>query len=76
MKEIFEISKEELIELIECQYRLAALVYGGDFLDDYKNQNKSSLVADMDSEDAEKYLKNFGFRDIAEFEVGKYEVTL
>lgn len=29
MKEIIEISRDELIELIECQYRLAALERGG-----------------------------------------------
>ena len=88
MKEMFEISREELIELLECQYILAALEYGGvdnwqwydescrDFLDDYKNDNKFLLVAGMDSEEAEEYLEDFDFRDIAKFEVGKYEVML
>ena len=88
MKEMFEISREELVELLECRYRLTALEYGGvdnwdwysescsEFLDDYKNENKHLLIANMDSEDAEKYLKNFDFREIAEFEAGKYEVML
>lgn len=87
MKEIIEISRDELIELIECQYRLAALERGGvdnwqwygescrEFLDEYKNENKFSLIAGMDSEEAEEYLEELDFRHIAEFEAGRYEVA-
>ena len=84
MSERYIISRGELLELLEAQYRLAALERGGvdnwqwygeslsDFLTDYVNENKVFLTQEMDKETAEEYLEDFNFNDIAEFEIGCY----
>jgi hypothetical protein len=84
MSERYIISRGELLELLEAQYRLAALELGGvdnwqwygeancDFLDEYVNENKVFLTEEMDKEAAEEYLEDFDFIDIAEFEIGSY----
>lgn len=84
MSERYIISRGELLELLEAQYRLAALERGGvdnwqwygeancDFLKDYVNENKVFLTQEMDKETAKEYLEDFDFNDIAEFEIGCY----
>ena len=84
MEDRYVISREELLDLLEAQYRLAALERGGvdnwswygeslsDFLKDYVNENKVFLTREMDKETAEEYLEDFDFNDIAEFEIGNY----
>ena len=84
MNERYILSRGELLELLEAQYRLAALERGGvdnwqwygeanyDFLNDYVNENKHLLTQEMDKEAAEEYLEDFDFNDIAEFEIGCY----
>lgn len=85
MSERYIISRGELLELLEAQYRLAALEHGGvdnwqwygesncDFLKDYVSENKIFLTQEMDKETVEEYLEDFDFNDIAEFEIGCYE---
>lgn len=84
MERKYVISRGELLELLEAQYRLAALERGGvdnwqwygesnsDFLEDYINENKHLLTEGMEPEDAEEYLEDFCFSDIAKFEIGNY----
>ena len=85
MNERYILSRGELLELLEAQYRLAALERGGvdnwswygealgDFLMEYKTENKHLLSAGMDKERAEEYFEDFDFVNIAEFELGCYE---
>lgn len=85
MGDRYIIDREELLELLEAQYRLAALERGCvdnwqwygesncDFLKDYVSENKVFLTREMDKETAEEYLEDFDFNDIAEFELGNYE---
>lgn len=86
MEDRYIISREELLDLLEAQYRLAALERGGvdswwwyseslnDFLKEYVNENKVFLTQEMDKETAEEYLEDFDFdfNNIAEFEIGNY----
>ena len=78
------VPKEELIELIEAFYKLAALESGGvdnwgwcgesmpDFLDRYWMENCDALIKFFNlttEEEIEEFKDGFGFADIAEFEV-------
>ena len=85
MNERYILSRGELLELLEAQYRLAALERGGvdnwnwysealgDFLMEYKTENKHLLSAGMDKEKVKEYFDDFDFADVAEFELGCYE---
>lgn len=75
------VSKEELLDLLESYYRLAALESGGvdnwdwygaslnDFLKEYIEENKTLLLERIEEEE----IEDFGFREIAEFELDNYE---
>ena len=81
MNEFYAVPREELLELLEAQYRFIALERGGvdnwswyeesnyDFLKDYVNENEVFLTLKMNKETVE----DFDFNDIAEFELGSYE---
>lgn len=81
MNEIYLVPRAELLELLEARHRLAALEFGGvdnwqwcddslrDYLKDYVNENKHLLTKDMEPEDAEEYLEDFNFYDMAKFEI-------
>ena len=83
MDKIYLVPRAELLELLEARYRLAALECGGvdnwewcgeslrDYLKDYANENKHLLTKGMESENAEEYLEDFNFRDMAEFEIDR-----
>lgn len=78
------VPKEELIELIEALYKLAALESGGvdnwewcgesvsDFLDRYWIENHDALIKFFNlttEEEIEEFKDDFSFADIAQFEV-------
>ena len=78
------VPKEELTELIEALYKLAALENGGvdnwewcgesmsDFLDRYWIENHDALIKFFNlttEEEIEEFKDDFSFADIAEFEV-------
>lgn len=78
------VPKEELIELIEALYKLAALESGGvdnwewcgesvsDFLDRYWMENHDALIKFFNlttEEEIEEFKDGFSFADIAQFEV-------
>lgn len=78
------VPKEELTELIEALYKLAALENGGvdnwewcsesvsDFLDNYWIENHIEMIKFFDlktEEEIEEFKDNFSFADIAQFEV-------
>lgn len=78
------VPKEELIELIEALYKLVALENGGvdnwtwydesrsDFLDGYWTENHNALIEFFNlttEEEIKGFKDNFGFADIAQFEV-------
>lgn len=78
------VPKEELIELIEALYKLAALESGGvdnwewcgesisDFLDRYWIENYDALIKFFNlttEEEIEEFKGDFSFSDIAQFEV-------
>ena len=78
------IPKEELIELIEALYKLAALENGGvdnwewcgesisDFLDRYWIENHDALIKFFNlttEEEIEEFKGDFSFSDIAQFEI-------
>ena len=78
------VPKEELTELIEALYKLAALESGGvdnwewcgesmsDFLDRYWIENHDALIKFFNlttEEEIEEFKDDFSFADIAEFEV-------
>lgn len=78
------VPKEELTELIEAFYKLAALESGGvdnwewcsesvsDFLDRYWMKNYDALIKFFNlttEEEIEEFKDDFSFADIAEFEV-------
>lgn len=78
------VPKEELIELIEALYKLAALESGGvdnwewcgesisDFLDRYWIENHDALIKFFNlttEEEIEEFKGDFSFSDIAQFEV-------
>ena len=78
------VPKEELIELIEALYKLAALESGGvdnwewcgesvsDFLDRYWMENYDALIKFFNlttEEEIEEFKDDFSFADIAQFEV-------
>ena len=78
------VPKEELTELIEALYKLAALESGGvdnwewcgesmsDFLDRYWIENHDTLIKFFNlttEEEIEEFKDDFSFADIAEFEV-------
>ena len=78
------VSKEELTELIEAFYKLAALESGGvdnwewcsdsmnDFLDSYWIENHTELIKFFNlttEEEIKEFKDDFSFADIAEFEV-------
>lgn len=78
------VPKEELIELIEALYKLAALESGGvdnwewcgesvsDFLDRYWIENYDALIKFFNlttEEKIEEFKDDFSFADIAQFEI-------
>lgn len=78
------VPKEELTELVEALYKLAALESGGvdnwewcgesmnDFLDRYWIENHDALIKFFElktEEEIEEFKDDFSFADIAEFEV-------
>ena len=78
------VPKEELIELIEALYKLAALESGGvdnwewcgesisDFLDRYWIENHDALIKFFNlttEEEIEEFKGDFSFSDIAQFEI-------
>jgi len=78
------VPKEELTELIEALYKLAALESGGvdnwewcgesmaDFLDRYWIENYDALIKFFNlttEEEIEEFKDDFSFADIAQFEV-------
>lgn len=78
------VPKEELIELVEALYKLAALENGGvdnwewcgesvtDFLDRYWIENHDALIKFFNlttEEEIEEFKDGFSFADIAQFEV-------
>ena len=82
------ITKEELIELLEARYTLAALRRGGvdnwgwygesfgEYLDDYWMKNHLELIKFFNlttEEDIEEFKDEFGFAEIAQYEASKYE---
>ena len=82
------ISKEELIELLEAYYTLAALECGGvdnwewsgesssDFLNSYWEENSNELIKFFhitEEEDIEDFKYDLGFAEIAQYEASKYE---
>lgn len=80
------VSRDDLLEMLEAQYRLAALETGGvdnwewcsdsfsDFLKEYIRENKNYLLTFFQINEDELENMDFGFDDIARVELTKYDL--
>ena len=80
------VSRDDLLEMLEAQYRLAALETGGvdnwewydysssDFLKEYIRENKNYLLTFFQINEDELENMDFGFDNIACVELANYDL--